>query len=117
MRSMQSRVTNVLALGFISLMTLGFLAWYYTHTWQKTHDARDRARTASLQRAQGEMTLPPLPRLQAPHPKPQSASSAESSVWGAPPTAPGPAAPMAYRPQAASRPAAPPPDRRLTGSV
>ncbi|MFL6605770.1 MAG: TrbI/VirB10 family protein [Steroidobacteraceae bacterium] len=118
MRSMQSRVTNVLALGFISLMTLGFLAWYYTHTWQKTHGARDRARTASQQRAQGEMTLPPLPRLQAPHPKTAPASPTENGLWGAaPPAPPGPAAPMAYRPQAASGRAGPPRDRRLTGPV
>ena len=65
-RSMQARVTNVLAVGFVSLMTLGLLAWYYAHTWQKSDDARDRARTSSQQRAQGEMKLPPLPRLQAP---------------------------------------------------
>ena len=120
MRSMQSRVTNVLALGFISLMTLGLLAWYYTHTWLKTHDARDRARTATQQRAQGEMTLPPLPHVQAPRPKLPAASSTDSGLWGAPPPAPpatGPAAPMAYRPQAATGRAGPPPDRRLTGAV
>jgi type IV secretion system protein VirB10 len=120
MRSMQSRVTNVLALGFISLMTLGLLAWYYTHTWLKTHDARDRARTATQQRAQGEMTLPPLPHLQAPRPKLPAASPTDSGLWGAPPPAPpatGPAAPMAYRPQPATGRAGPPPDRRLTGPV
>lgn len=118
LRSMQSRVTNVLAVGFISLMTLGLLAWYYVHTWQRTHDARDRARTASQRRAQGEMTLPPLPHLQSPHPKIVPSAPSESSVWGAaPPPPPGPAAPMAYRPQAASRRAGPPLDRRLIGPV
>jgi type IV secretion system protein VirB10 len=114
-RSMQSRVTNLLAVGFISLMTLGLLAWYYMHTWQKTHDARDRARAASQRRAQGEMILPPLPHLQAP--RPQTAPTA-SGLWGtAPPAPPEPAAPITYRPQAASKRAAPPPDRRLTGPV
>jgi len=118
MRSMQSRVTSVLAVGFISLMTLGLLAWYYTHTWQKTHDAGDRARTASQRRALGEMTLPPLPHLQPPHPKSADQGTAESNVWGAAPAAPpGPAAPMAYRPHGATGRAGPAPDRRLIGPV
>jgi type IV secretion system protein VirB10 len=123
LRSMQSRVTNVLAIGFVSLMTLGLLAWYYAHTWQKAHDTRDRARTATQQRAQGEMKLPPLPRLQGPRPMPPASNASGSSLWGAPPPAPtsastvGPAAPMAYRPQSTSARAAAPPDRRLTGPV
>ena len=124
-RSMQSRVTSVLAVGFVSLMALGILAWYYTHEWQKTHGARDRAERASRQRGQGEMKLPPLGRIQPPRVKPPSAIATEtrSSLWGtappAPPNsgAPTPAVPLAYRPQTANAKTAPPVDRRLSGPV
>lgn len=118
LRSMQSRVTNVLAVGFLSLMTLGFLAWYYVHSWQKTNEERDQALAATQQRAQGEMKLPPLPRLQAPRPKAPEDDHAPEDIRGSPPPAPpaGRSVPTAYRPQSAStRPASP--DRRLTGPV
>ncbi|HVZ33602.1 MAG TPA: hypothetical protein VG963_14320, partial [Polyangiaceae bacterium] len=42
-RSIQSRVTGVLAVGFVSLFALGLLAWYYTHEWARTRGVRERA--------------------------------------------------------------------------
>ena len=118
LRSMQSRVTNVLAVGFLSLMTLGFLAWYYVHSWQKTNEERDQALAATQQRAQGEMKLPPLPRLQAPRPNAPEDDPPTQDVWGSPPPAPaaGRGVPTAFRPQPANTRAASP-DRRLTGPV
>lgn len=119
-RSMQSRVTGVLAIGFVSLMTLGLLAWYYTHHWQKTRAVREQTQSVSRDRAKGEMKLPPLPRVQPPRLKPpETAKNAPAStLWGVPPPPPrsGPAMPLAYRPQTAGR-TGPPPDRRLTGPV
>lgn len=120
-RSMQSRVTGVLAIGFVSLMALGFLAWYYTHEWQRTRVARTRAENTAQQRAQGEMKLPPLGRLQPPTAKPPAAGVEASGVWGAAPPMPAgttPAVPVAYRSQSSS-PAGTPTivDRRLTGPV
>jgi len=115
-RSMQSRVTSVLAIGFVSLMALGFLAWYYTHEWQKTRVARNRAEGAAHQSTQGEMKLPPLGPLQPPQVK-------ATSLWGTAPPAPPtpgaatPAMPLAYRPQSATARTEPPVDRRLTGPV
>lgn len=118
LRSMQSRVTNVLAVGFLSLMTLGFLAWYYVHSWQNTNAERDQALAATQQRAQGEMKLPPLPRVQAPRPKAPEGDPPTQDVWGSPPPAPpaGRGVPTAFRPQSANTRAASP-DRRLTGPV
>ncbi|MEJ1962912.1 MAG: TrbI/VirB10 family protein [Gammaproteobacteria bacterium] len=116
-------MTAVLALGFISLFALGLLAWYYTHEWSRTRGARERAATASQQRAQGEMKLPPL-QIQPPKVPPRfnAAPVKSNGLWGAPPPPPsapaGPAYPTAYRPGGASAaPAAPPVDRRLTGPV
>ncbi len=100
----RSRVTGVLAVGFISLMTLVFSLGITHIRGRKPTMAGDRARTASQRRALGEVTLPPLPHLQPPHPKSAEQGTAESNVWGAAPAAPpGPATPMAYRPQGGDR--------------
>lgn len=120
-RSMQSRVTALLAVGFVSLVVVGALAWYYTHEWTRTQDARTRATNLTQQRAQGEMKLPPL-RIQSPKTKRRALQPEEPDpLWGAPPPPPPPNAsayPVAYRanpPSQGSRTA--PPDRRLTGPV
>lgn len=125
-RSMQSRVTALLAAGFISLFALGLLAWYYAHEWTRTRGVRERAVAATQQRAQGEMKLPPLqiqpPKVTARPAAPVSATT-PSTLWGSPPElptsaqAPGPAYPSAYRAAAPRAPAQPPVDRRLTGPV
>jgi type IV secretion system protein VirB10 len=111
-------VTGVLAIAFISLVAIGFLAWYYGYEWRNRHAARDRAVAVAQQRAQGEMRLPPLPRIQAPRAKPTTERVDNTSLWGDPPPPPpsGPVAPLAYRPQAAKATAALV-DRRLTGPV
>jgi type IV secretion system protein VirB10 len=126
-RSMQSRVTSLLAIAFVTVMGVGFLAWYYSHEWKSRQAARERAAQTTQQRAQGEMKLPPLGRVQPPRAKAMPASESTpvpkgrvESLWGSPPPLPpapsGPAVPMAYRPPASG--AAPAPvDRRLTGPV
>jgi type IV secretion system protein VirB10 len=127
-RSMQSRVTSLLAIAFVTVMGIGFLAWYYSHEWKSRQAARERAAQTTQQRAQGEMKLPPLGRVEPPRVKAMPASEpapvpkgSGDSVWGRPPPLPpapsGPAVPMAYRPQPASTTAPAPVDRRLTGPV
>ncbi len=65
-RSVQSRVSNVLALGLMSALGLGALTWYYAHTMQRQSHLRQSAQAASTQRAQGDLPLPPLGKIEIP---------------------------------------------------
>lgn len=77
-RSLQSRVSNVLAAGLMAVLALGFLAWYYTHTFANRSKS-EAAKTSKKQQAQGEMALPPLGRVDPP---------IVEKVLGPPPEAP-----------------------------
>jgi type IV secretion system protein VirB10 len=57
---LQSRVANLFAVALMATLGLGFLGWYYAHTWQRPADMRAAARQSVRTKAQGEMTLPPL---------------------------------------------------------
>src|SRR5512146_985629 len=76
-RSLQSRVTNVLAMGLMSALGLGLLGWYYAHTFAMQSQARRNAQNASNQPATGNMPLPPT----APSMPPNSQASARPSVF------------------------------------
>lgn len=65
-RSLQSRVSNVLAAGLMSVLALGFLAWYYTQTFARQSRAEAAQTSRSQQQTQGEMVLPPLGRVDPP---------------------------------------------------
>jgi type IV secretion system protein VirB10 len=65
-RSLQSRVSNALALGLMSSLGLGFLAWYYTHAFERRVEARASTDSAVRSKAQSEMSLPPLGRIDPP---------------------------------------------------
>lgn len=65
-RSTQTRVSNLLAVGLMSTLALGFLAWYYTQTFARHSRAQAEVETRSKQQAQGEMALPPLGRVEPP---------------------------------------------------
>jgi type IV secretion system protein VirB10 len=65
-RSVQSRVSNILALGLMSALGLGALTWYYATTMQRQAQARKNAQAASAHRAQGDMPLPPLGKIEIP---------------------------------------------------
>lgn len=65
-RSLQSRVSNLLAAGLMSLLALGFLAWYYTQTFSRQSRAEAAETSKAKQRTQGEMALPPLGRVDPP---------------------------------------------------
>jgi type IV secretion system protein VirB10 len=65
-RSIQSRLSNMLAAGLMSLLALGFLAWYYTQTFARQSRAEAAAESKSKKQTQGEMTLPPLGRVDPP---------------------------------------------------
>lgn len=65
-RSIQSRVSSSLALGTFLLLGAGFLVWYYTTQYSRTHDAEMAAKKADALRAAGEMKVPPLGRIDPP---------------------------------------------------
>jgi type IV secretion system protein VirB10 len=68
--SIQSRVSNVLAIGLMSLLGLGMLTWYYANAITRQSRARQSAQALSTHRAQGEMPLPSLGRIDPPVPAP-----------------------------------------------
>ena len=120
--SVQSRVSNLLAMGLMSVLGLGLLTWYYAQTFARQAHARQEAQAASRSKAQGEMALPALGRIDPPHPVPSDAdrSSVEHLL--------GPAPELPYAQGASLRnadyqaPAGPAPehrslDRRLEGPV
>lgn len=92
-RSMQSRVTTLLAIGCMGLMALGLLGWYYSNALTRQQRIQKAVESKSQQRVQGEMTLPPLgritpSRLAPPEPKPQDDSAALQALLGPPPELP-----------------------------
>jgi type IV secretion system protein VirB10 len=67
-RSLQSRVSNVLAMGLMSTLGLGLLGWYYVHTFAHQADVKRAAQAASRNKAAGEMPLPALGKIDSPAP-------------------------------------------------
>jgi type IV secretion system protein VirB10 len=67
-RSLQSRVSSVLAGALTILLGVGALTWYYANAFTRPTRARDSAQAAAARRAQGEMPLPSLGRIDAPPP-------------------------------------------------
>jgi len=55
--SVQSRVSNVLAIGLMSVLGLGMLTWYYANAITRQSRARQSVQAASAKRAQGDMPL------------------------------------------------------------
>ena len=68
--SLQSRISSVLAIGLMSVLGLGLLAWYYANAMSRPSRMRQGAQALSTSRAQGEMPLPSLGRIDPPMPLP-----------------------------------------------
>ena len=64
--SVQSRVSSFLAIGLMSVLGLGMLAWYYSHAIARQSHAQQSAQAASRSRAQGDVPLPSLGRIDPP---------------------------------------------------
>jgi type IV secretion system protein VirB10 len=64
--SIQSRVSNVLAMGLLSVLGLGLLTWYYAHALGRPARAHQDAQAASGKRAQGDTPLPSLGKIEGP---------------------------------------------------
>ncbi len=82
-RSAHSRVSSVLAAGLMITLGLSALGWYYAHALTRTTQARRAAQSAVTSRAQGEMALPSLGRIDAPVVAP--ASTAQPAPGSQPP--------------------------------
>jgi len=72
--SVQSRLSNVLAVGLMSLLGLGTLTWYYANTMTRQSRARLGAQSATANRAQGDSALPSLGRIDPP-PQPMTGNA------------------------------------------
>src|SRR5882757_7819760 len=59
-RSLQSRVSSIMACGLMIIVGAGMLTWYYTNALSRQSLAKRNAQTAVSHRAQGEMPLPAL---------------------------------------------------------
>jgi type IV secretion system protein VirB10 len=67
--SIQSRVSSILAVGLMSFLGLGMLTWYYANAITRQSRARQGAQIQATNRAQGEMALPSLGRIDPPPPE------------------------------------------------
>ena len=65
-RPLQSRITNLLALGLLSTLGVGLLGWYYAHTFAAESDAQRRGQSALARQASGTVPLPPLGPIRPP---------------------------------------------------
>jgi type IV secretion system protein VirB10 len=62
-RSLQSRVSSILACGAMLILGAGMLTWYYTGAISRQSRVSRNAQSAASRRAQGEMPLPALDGL------------------------------------------------------
>lgn len=128
-RSIESRVSSMLAIGLMMTLGLGLLTWYYARMLTRPSRSLERSQAAAQQRAQGNAPLPPLgPIGQAPS-RPMATAHGSVPAARARPIAAliGPAPPWPQDPPAAlDPPSSPMPtqtpgqralDRRLSGAV
>ena len=100
-RSLQSRLSNVLAAGLMCALGLGALTWYYAHVFARNAHAVQVARRASVHAASGDAPLPPLgsfspPRMAAPVAAGAAPPTLAEQLLGPPPELPSPAATAAW---------------------
>lgn len=106
-RSLQSRVSNLLAIGLMATLGIGLLGWYYVRTYANHAQARENAQSASRGKARGEMPLPPLGRIDPPPVVRAENPGLAATVLGPEPEEP----PPEDIPEAWLRPAEDPPTR------
>jgi type IV secretion system protein VirB10 len=64
--SLQSRLSNFLALGLMGTLGVGLLGWYYAHNLGTRSNARMAAQSSAKEKAKGEINLRPLGRVDPP---------------------------------------------------
>ena len=120
-RTVQSRVTSILTVTFMSLLAAGLLTWYYSGALTRGERARVRAHEAQRRRAQTDAALPPLGVLHIPTPTTAPKDPTVERLLG-----PAPPPPEAFEPRGHTEASAGPPpktpaqltlERRLGGPV
>jgi len=66
--SLQYRLSNLLAVGLMVLLGVGFLGWYYSRALSRPATAKQAAQSAVKSKAQGEMPLSALGAIDPPDP-------------------------------------------------
>lgn len=84
-RSLQARLSNALALTLMTGLGLGMLGWYYAHAFARHSQAQDQQRSSMQKKAQGEMVLPALGRIDPPEVPPLQQTVATQLLGPAPP--------------------------------
>lgn len=65
-RSMQSRMSNILAVSLMSVLGLSALTWYYANAMTRRGRSQQSAQAAATSKAQSDMALPSLGRIDVP---------------------------------------------------
>lgn len=100
-RSLQSRLSNVLAVALMCALGVGALAWYYAHVFARTAHATDVAQRAAGRAASGDAPLPALGPFSQPEVAASSAPATPpptlaAQLLGPAPELPSPAATAAW---------------------
>jgi type IV secretion system protein VirB10 len=66
--SAHSRMSSLLAMALMTTLGIGALAWYYANAFSRQARAREAAQVQSANRAQGDMALPAIGRIDPPAP-------------------------------------------------
>ena len=83
-RSVQSRVSSVLAVTLMGALAAGLMIWYYSGVIGRSARGHELAEAAAKRRAQGETTLPSLGVIQ----QPRAHDSTLVHLFGPPPSVP-----------------------------
>jgi len=124
-RSVQSRVTSVLAVTLLCVIAVGLLIWYYSGAINRSGRAQQLAQAAAKRRAQGDSTLPSLGTITPPKGLFTDSHPTLDHLIGPPPPEPMTAPEGLVAPSNRSVPAGPPQktpaelafERRLGGPV
>ncbi len=85
--SLQARISHVLAIGLMVTLGIGLLTWYYTQALSRPARVERESELAGQRKAQGDMVLRPLGRVEAPLPRApvgEQATFAQSLLGPAP---------------------------------
>jgi len=83
--SMQSRLSNILAVALMTVLGLGTLIWYYANNASRQTRIRSNIQSAAANHAAGDTVLPSLGRIDPPLPPPLSREIDAPSAIDAPP--------------------------------
>ena len=86
-RSVQSRVSSLLAVTLMTTLGVGLLTWYYAKALSRPRQAQHAALAAVRNRAQGEMLLPSLGHIEPPFARTERAAETPQSPATEPSTA------------------------------